>query len=192
MSEKESEGGRETIKDDQLIKKIRAGNKQALRLLIEKYKQHVFKVTYSVVHDEKEAEDLAQETFIKMMDALPSYKSQGFKTWLSRIALNKAIDFKRKKQRQKEDLTFFDKEATFQSPGESAEEQFIHQEREENVRKAIDNMPETLQAPVRYFHLQGLSYKEIAEKLEVEETTVKMRLYRARKWMKANWKEEEF
>src|SRR5699024_291022 len=86
------------------------GNNQALRILIERYKHHVFAVTMSVVHNEKDAEDLAQETFIKMIDALSTYQTQGFKTWISRIALHKAIDYKRKKQRQKEDLTFFDQE----------------------------------------------------------------------------------
>ncbi len=144
-----------------------------------------------MVHDEKLAEDLAQETFIKMIDALDSYQSQGFKTWLSRIALNKAIDYKRKKQRQKEDLIFFEQDFHL-SKGESVEEEYIGKERVKNVHNSIKKMPEKLRDTVSCYYFEGLSYSEIAEKLAIEEKTVEMRLYRARKWMKANWKEEDF
>ncbi|GAE91435.1 hypothetical protein JCM21714_384 [Gracilibacillus boraciitolerans JCM 21714] len=75
-------GGESAIYDEQLIKMIKSGNNQALRILIERYKHHVFKVTLSVVHNQQDAEDLAQETFIKMIDALSTYQSQGFKTLL--------------------------------------------------------------------------------------------------------------
>nr|WP_268235081.1 sigma-70 family RNA polymerase sigma factor [Pontibacillus salipaludis] len=187
MDEERREGSR--IQDERLIEKIKAGHQQALRLLIERYKGHVFKVTYSVVRDEKEAEDLAQETFIKMMDALPSYQSQGFKTWLSRIAMNKAIDYKRKKARQKEDLAF----ETFEYERmQSAEEEWLEHEKVVAVSHSIGLLPANYQGVVQAYYIEGKSYSEIAREQALEEKTVEMRLYRARKWMKRNWKEDEF
>ncbi|WP_272953899.1 RNA polymerase sigma factor [Gracilibacillus saliphilus] len=173
------------------MKKIRAGNQHAIRLLIERYKHHVFKVTYSVVHDEKIAEDLAQETFIKMIDALSSYQHKGFKTWISRIALHKAIDYKRKKTRQKEELETFE-EFEPVSMQTDPDEQIISKDTLNKVHQYVNNMPEKFQIVVKAYYFEELSYKQIAQKLGVEETNVKMRLYRARKWMKENWKEEDF
>jgi len=147
-------------------------------------------VTYSVVRDEKEAEDITQETFMKMMDALPSYKSQGFKTWLSRIAFNKAIDAKRKKQRQKE-IVGYDGQEDDQT-SESAEYEWLHQEKVTSVANSIEQLPETFQEVVKGYYIQGKSYQEISLELQIEEKTVEMRLYRARKWMKKHWEEDEF
>ncbi|MDL4842275.1 sigma-70 family RNA polymerase sigma factor [Aquibacillus sp. LR5S19] len=172
------------------MRKIITGNDQALRILIERYKHHVFKITYSVVHDQQEAEDLAQDTFIKMVDALPSYQFQGFKTWLSRIALHKAIDFKRKKARRREELTIAEHEFHL-SIGESSEDVLLKKEKVDLIRQSVQQMPEKLQLTVKCFYLEGLSYTQIAERLEIEEKTVEMRLYRARKWLKSKWKEED-
>lgn len=181
--------GERIIHEDRLIDKVREGNQQALRILIERYKDHVFKVIYSVVRDEKEAEDITQETFIKMIDALPSYQSQGFKTWLGRIAFHKAIDAKRKKQRQKEVIGY--EEETNQM-SYSAEQEWFHQEKKTYVTRSVDLLPDTYQGVVKAYYIQGKSYQTIAMEFDIEEKTVEMRLYRARKWMKKNWKEGEF
>ncbi|MGP4041240.1 RNA polymerase sigma factor [Gracilibacillus sp. D59] len=173
------------------MRKIKAGNQHAIRLLIERYKHVVFKVIYSVVHDEKTAEDLAQETFIKMIDALSSYQHKGFKTWISRIALHKAIDHKRKKTRQKEELETFE-EFEPKSLEIDPDEQIIKKDKLNKVRQQINLMPEKLRMVVKAYYFEELSYKQIAQELNIEETTVKMRLYRARNWMKENWKEEDF
>ncbi|SFL86585.1 RNA polymerase sigma factor, sigma-70 family [Gracilibacillus orientalis] len=184
-------GGGSIIQDEQLIRKIKVGNQHAIRLLIERYKHHVFKVIYSVVHDEKIAEDLAQETFIKMIDALTSYQYKGFKTWISRIALHKAIDYKRKITRHKEDLETFE-EFEPASTEIHPDEQIISKDKSNKIQQQINLMPEKFRIVVKAYYFQELSYKQIAQELNIEETTVKMRLYRARKWMKENWKEEDF
>ncbi|UFU00003.1 RNA polymerase sigma factor [Radiobacillus kanasensis] len=188
---KQKERGERIIHEERLIKKILAGNQQAMRVLIETYRQHVFNITYSVLRDPQEAEDIAQETFIKLMDALPTYQFQGFKTWLGKIALNKAIDYKRKKQRAKEDLIYSEKEFAIPTMG-STEDQVVDHFIRRRVRDAIGELPETLRLAVWYYYIEDLSYQEISKKLSIEESTVKMRLYRARKWMKTNWKEEDF
>lgn len=62
------------------------------RWLVQEYGTYIYRVTYSVLHDAKEAEDAAQETFLQIYKSLPEYRSQGLKTWMTRIAVNKAID----------------------------------------------------------------------------------------------------
>ncbi|MFD1020775.1 RNA polymerase sigma factor [Thalassobacillus hwangdonensis] len=179
------------MQEELLIKHARSGNQQAIRVLVERYKHHVFKVAYGVVRDERLAEDLAQETFIKMMDALPGYRSEGFKTWLSRIALNKAIDHKRKEARRKEDLSDSTYEQTIHI-SESAEQEMLQKESIRNIRRHLDGIPKNFQGVVKAYYLDGKSYEEIAQTFDLAEKTVEMRLYRARKWMKHNWKEENF
>lgn len=88
---------------DELVEKVRAGNDHAFRILIETYKQTIYRTVYSVLRNQKDAEDVTQEVFIKIYTSLPQYKNQGFKTWITRIAVNHAIDLKRKRQRQKEE-----------------------------------------------------------------------------------------
>ncbi len=128
---------------------------------------------------------------MKMMDALPSYQSQGFKTWLSRIAFNTAIDSYRKKKRRKEELTTFEDRSEIFKPNESAEKVMLTKERLANIHHAIRNMPETFREVVYRYYIQEKSYMDIARELNLAEKTVEMRLYRARKWMRENWKEEE-
>ncbi|SDK17463.1 RNA polymerase sigma factor, sigma-70 family [Sediminibacillus albus] len=158
---------------------------------MERHKHQVFKIAMSVLHDEKAAEDAAQETFIKMVDSLPSYQFQGFKTWISRIALHKAIDARRKKQKERED--FSNAEQEYRNNNEiSTEEVVLRNEKKALVQRSIEELPEKLRYAVRYYYLEELSYTEIAKRLNLAEKTVEMRLYRARKWMKAHWKEGDF
>lgn len=157
--------------------------------MIEKYKHTVYQVIYNVIRDEKEAEDLSQETFIKMVDALPTYQQKGFKTWLSRIAFRTALDAKRKKQRQREELTEYESE---RDVVRSAEEEWLQREQSKAVTASIEEMPETYKGVVYAYYIEGKSYAVIASEQDLQEKTIEMRLYRARKWMKQHWKEDDF
>ena len=90
-----------TIDHDIKIRQAAAGDQEAFRSLVEEYKNLVYVLCYNVVQDHYEAENLTQETFLQVYRSLSRYEFKGFKTWLSRIAINKAIDQKRAKSRQK-------------------------------------------------------------------------------------------
>ena len=184
-----SERRESAIQEELLIEKIKQGHQQALRLIIETYKHSIYHVIYNVIRDEKEAEDLTQETFLKMVDALPSYERKGFKTWLSRIAFRTALDAKRKKQRQHEQLTDTEIPTDLMK---SAEDEWMQSERSKAVVNSITHMPSTFKGVVYAYYIEGKSYKTIAEEYQIAEKTIEMRLYRARKWMKDNWKEDDF
>ncbi|MFC7061905.1 RNA polymerase sigma factor [Halobacillus seohaensis] len=185
--------GREgrTIQDERLIKKVLAGNQQATRMLIERYKNHVFKVALSVLRDENHAEDVAQETFIKMLDALPSYKGPGFKTWLGRIAFRKAIDEQRKQKRRLENPLDNGFERTFLED-DRVEDRLLYREKIQRVRQGMEQLPENYKDVVRAYYIEEKSYREMAKEFQLAEKTIEMKLYRARKWMKNHWKEEDF
>ncbi|UOR13429.1 RNA polymerase sigma factor [Halobacillus amylolyticus] len=174
-----------------MIKKIVAGNQQAARVIIERYKAHVFKVAYSVIQDHNKAEDIAQETFLKMMDALPSYRGPGFKTWHSKIAFRKALDEQRKDKRRPEDPVSLDFDRA-PLDDESVEQQVVAKETEEKIQVAIEALPENYRGVVKAYYIDEQSYQEIGKHFDLAEKTVEMKLYRARKWMKKHWRREDF
>ncbi|MBA9085299.1 RNA polymerase sigma factor (sigma-70 family) [Fontibacillus solani] len=146
-----------------------------------------------MLRDEKEAEDAAQETFLQVYKSLPDYRSQGFKTWMTRIALNKAIDLKRKKDRRREeqwDPIDVDLQVIDEKP--EVVQGIIDIEQSEELRNKIAAMPPGHKIIVSSFYLKGKSYEEIASELNVTVKTVESKLYRARAWMREHWKEEEW
>ena len=83
--------------DQEIIRKILAGETREYRALVEKYKQFVFAITVKILNNEEEAEEAAQDAFIKGFQALRDFSGKSkFTTWLYRIAFNTAISYKRK------------------------------------------------------------------------------------------------
>ena len=184
-------GGRE-ISDQVLIQKVKSGNDHAFRLLVEKYRNDLFRTIYAVLRDQKEAEDAAQEVFIKIYTSLPQYEDQGFKTWITRIAVNHAIDVKRKRDRRQED-TLEKVEYDFQeSQSESVEAEIINKERRTLVRKKLNELPANYRNVIYDFYIAEKSYQQMAEEQNVGIKTIETKLYRARLWMKKHWKEDDF
>lgn len=161
---------------------------------MERYRQYVYQVVYSVLRHAKDAEDVTQECFIKAFYALPQYKYQGFKTWLTRIALNKAIDQSRKTVRHtahvEQTPETGEEKAALES--DEVEPQVLRRERSELVRRRIGEMPEGYRDVMTAYYLEDKTYQEIAKEYGVEPKSVEVKLYRAKKWFRKHWKEEEF
>ncbi|KOP71274.1 RNA polymerase sigma factor [Cytobacillus solani] len=184
-------GGRE-ISDQVLIQKVKSGNDHAFRLLVEKYRNDLFRTIFAVLRDQKEAEDAAQEVFLKIYTSLPQYEDQGFKTWITRIAVNHAIDVKRKRDRRQED-TLEIVEYDFQgSQSESVEAEIINKERRTLVHKKLNELPANYRHVIYDFYIAEKSYQQMAEEQNVGIKTIETKLYRARLWMKKHWKEDDF
>jgi RNA polymerase sigma factor (sigma-70 family) len=177
--------------DSEIVRQVLAGDKAAFRLLLERYRSYVYQVAFSVLKDPRYAEDAAQEAFVKLYYALPRYEHQGFKTWITRIALNQAIDVRRQLQRRKEEpLDWMAEEpVTAESQAESHAMRNLDAE---EMRLKLDSMPESYRQVVHAYYFEDLSYQEIAEKHSVAVKTVESQLYRARIWMRKHWKEDDF
>ncbi|HWJ78000.1 MAG TPA: sigma-70 family RNA polymerase sigma factor [Niallia sp.] len=175
-----------------MIEKVIAGNDHAFRILVEKYRNHLFRTVFSVLKDQKEAEDATQEVFIKIYTSLPKYENQGFKTWLTRIAINHAIDVKRKQKRRREDVVE-EMELQIESPeSNNVELEVIKRERQKLVQSRLKEVPENYRDVIYGFYIEEKSYQEIASEQNVQVKTIETKLYRARLWIKNHWKEEEF
>ncbi|WP_102272856.1 RNA polymerase sigma factor [Cytobacillus massiliigabonensis] len=184
-------GGRE-ISDQVLIQKVKSGNDHAFRLLVEKYRNDLFRTIFAVLRDQKEAEDAAQEVFLKIYTSLPQYEDQGFITWITRIAVNHAIDVKRKRDRRQEDTLEIVEYDFQESQSESVEAEIINKERRTLVRKKINELPANYRHVIYDFYIAEKSYQQMAEEQNVGIKTIEMKLYRARLWMKKHWKEDDF
>lgn len=185
------EEGRE-ISDTVLIGKILSGNDHAFRLLVEKYRNDVFRTIFAILRDKKEAEDAAQEVFIKIYTSLPSYENQGFKTWMTRIAVNHAIDVRRKQGRRREDVSEDVENDIFGQVKGSLETEIVLKERRELVREKLNELPDNYRDVIYGFYIAEKSYEQLALEQNVQIKTIETKLYRARHWMKRHWKEDDF
>lgn len=150
-----------------------------------------------MLRHEQDAQEAAHEVWIRLYYALPQYQYNGFKTWLSRIAVHKAIDWKRRKDRRKEELLDTQEPGGEQllslaTPSVDVEQALLDKERQTFLRNQIQQMPETYRSVVAAYYLQQRSYKDISNELGLEVKSVESRLYRAKQWMRKHWKEEDW
>lgn len=176
-----------------MIDRIRGGDRTAFRELVHHFSRHVYHVTYSVLHDEKEAEDAAQEVFVQVYVSLSQYRDEGFKTWLTRIAVRKAIDTKRKRNRRPAELMDplegWDQLLT---DDEDILATVLQKERTAEFAARIAALPQQHKEIITAFYIEGKSYEQMAKEMQVATKTIESRLYRARQWIRANWTEEEW
>ncbi|WP_435925338.1 RNA polymerase sigma factor [Paenibacillus sp. DYY-L-2] len=176
-----------------MIERMKQGDRASFREFVKQYGTFVFRAAYSVLHDEKEAEDAAQETFLQVYKSLPSYRGQGIKTWLSRIAINKAIDLKRRKDRRREEQWDpADIADAVPAVGDDFVQEMMEGERRNELREKISELPSGHRQVVTAFYLEGKSHEQIAGELEQTVKTVESKLYRARAWIREHWKKEEW
>ncbi|MEI6682225.1 MAG: sigma-70 family RNA polymerase sigma factor [Bacteroidota bacterium] len=164
------------ISDQELIGKYLAGYEPALEKLIRRHKTRVYAYILMVVKDKELAEDLFQDTFIKVINTFRSgqYKEEGkFIQWVMRIAHNLIIDYFRKAKRipiveNNDDYDIFDK---VRIPVESVEEQLITEQIHRDVKKLIDYLPSEQKEVLVMRHYGDMSFKDIAEVTNVSINT---------------------
>lgn len=185
------ERGRE-MNEQLLIQKIIEGNDHAFRILVEKYNSELFRVIYAILRNQKDAEDAVQEVFIKVYHSLPNYKDQGFQSWIKRIAVNHAIDMKRKQKRRQEEVMESPELSTEIGSREGIEWEVIRREKVKLVQKRLNELPKNYRDVIYDFYILEKSYKQIAEERKEQVKTIETKIYRARQWMKKHWKEDDF
>jgi RNA polymerase sigma-70 factor (ECF subfamily) len=167
--------------DEVLITLFQNGERDAFRVLVQRYQARVKNLIYSIFHDVEAVDDLAQEVFIKAYEALPQFRFQSsFFTWLYRIAVNKARDeLRRRKIRRILSLQALLESGDHELGSRLAIEP-RDDETQELITSALGLLPEKFRVAVVLKEIEGLSYEEIAEVLQCEVGTVKSRLFRAR------------
>ena len=173
--------------DQQLVRRVQAGDKAAFNLLVRKYQHRVLKLVSRFVNDAAEAEDVAQEAFIKAYRALASFRGDSaFYTWLYRIAINTAKNALVSNRRRPVDFDLdlqdpdqYDRHARLKD-SDTPEGVLLTEEIREVVERAMEQLPEDLRTAIVLRELEGLSYEEIAEAMDCPVGTVRSRIFRAR------------
>lgn len=170
------------------MEQIVAGDKDKFRILVDKYQTYIYQLAYSILRHEKDAEDAAQEAFVQIYLSLPRYRSQGFKTWISRIAINKAIDYGRKKQALARKLTAATEQAHVIRPSCSDAEAHLAKlaEREE-IEEMLSGMPASYRDVLKAYYLDDKPAQEIAAEQGISVNNVQTRLTRAKQWVRNKW-----
>lgn len=177
--------------DQQIIALAQEGAESAYRELIRRYQRPVFSLIYRMVRDRELAEDLAQETFIKVLNAIDTYRPEHkFSSWIFKIANNAAIDHLRRKELDTlslegapDALTTERQEATalqISSKGESPLDELEARELGGQIEAAISRLRPEYRACIIMRHVEGRPYEEIAQALELPLGTVKTYIHRAR------------
>ena len=175
------------LADQQIIEEVLKGNKNAFSLLVSKYQYRVLSIVGRFVHEHADCEDVAQQTFIKAYEALPTFRGESaFYTWLYTIAQNCAKSFVNSKVQQVVSVDAADPEVEIYDGSErlhdieSPEDLLSSEELQRMLMQALDQMPADLRQALVLCELEGLCYDEIARRMGCPVGTVKSRISRAR------------
>jgi RNA polymerase sigma-70 factor (ECF subfamily) len=174
--------------DLSLVRRVQGGDKGAFDALVLKYQHKVTKLVMRYVRNPAEAEDIAQEAFIKAYRALPQFRGDSaFYTWLYRIAINTAKNAVVSRDRSPidYDLDMQNSDESYELQGrmknaETPEGLVLTDEIRTIVNEAMDALPEDLRTAIVLRELEGLSYEEISASMDCPVGTVRSRIFRAR------------
>ncbi|ACS98800.1 RNA polymerase sigma factor [Paenibacillus sp. JDR-2] len=184
------------IQDEQWITAIKNGGPAAFQTFVDEYGPYIYRTVFAVIRSPHDAEDVTQEALLQIYRSLPEFRMDGFKTWITRIAVNKAIDWKRSRMRKPEELvdslTGLEAEGMMAGRGPAVEAAVIDREEQRQVREQVEQLPDNYREVVTAYYMENKSYEEIAVQTGLEKKSVESRLYRARNWIKRHWRKEDF
>ncbi|MEP6902307.1 MAG: sigma-70 family RNA polymerase sigma factor [Actinomycetota bacterium] len=177
--------------ESEFIEKLKTGDADAFDTLANRYASDIYGLVYRLTQDAEEASDLTQETFLSALKAIKKFRGEAdLKTWLFRIAINESRNrFRWWKRRRRDqtislDVTIADSNTplseTFSSKALNPEETALRGERAKILRDALNALTDIFREAVVLCDIEGLSYEEIAQTLEVNIGTVKSRIARGR------------
>ncbi len=179
--------------DLELVRRAQQGDEAAFRKLVERHQRRAFAIALSLVRHEQDARDIVQDAFLRVHKSLPSFQgSSSFFTWLYRIVTNLAIDLVRRPGRMVDELE--EERQRTSNPGhEQLDPMWVaridgadpvdvlrRKELADRMRVAIDALPPYHKAVILMREVEGLSYEEMAEAMQVSKGTIMSRLFHAR------------
>lgn len=177
--------------DKKLVKKTKAGDKQAFTELVNLYKDKIFNLSYRMLGNTHEAEDISQDTFLKVFTNIEKYDEQyKFSTWIYRIATNLCIDRIRKKKadfsldnnwNEEDGMDWYSR---LSNENMTPEEEVIINERDQKIQKAILELPPKYRVIMNLRYMEELSIQEISDVVNLSISTVKTRLHRGREHLR--------
>ena len=177
----------ETDLDQELVRRVQRGDGAAFDVLVRRYQHRIVALIGRYVSDWSECQDVAQETFIRAYRALPNFRGDSqFYTWLHRIAVNTAKNYLVAQNRRPPtddvdaaDAEQYDAGSRLRETA-TPEHELLRQEIELTVMRAVEALPEELRMAISLREVEGLSYEEIAARMDCPIGTVRSRIFRAR------------
>lgn len=170
-----------------IIQDVKKGDQQAFAELVELYKDKVYQISYRMVGNVHEAQDIAQEAFLRAYMNIETYDvDRKFSTWLFRIVTNLSIDRLRKKKpdyymdQEVEGTTGLTLSSQIAATDELPEDQVITYELQDWIQGEILNLPSKYRSAIILKYIEDLSLKEISDVLDLPIATVKTRIHRGR------------
>ncbi|MCB1553090.1 MAG: RNA polymerase sigma factor RpoE [Xanthomonadales bacterium] len=173
--------------DQALVLRVQGGDKKAFDLLVGRYQHRIVSVISRYVHDWSDAQDVAQDTFIRAYRAMGNFRGDSqFYTWLYKIAINTAKNWLVAQGRRPPsddidvaDAVQFDNGARLRDT-DTPEQELMRREIEQTVAAVVEALPEELRMAITLREVDGLSYDEISETMNCPIGTVRSRIFRAR------------
>jgi RNA polymerase sigma-70 factor, ECF subfamily len=170
------------LPDDRLVELARQKDRAAFEALMRRHNRRLFRVARSVLRDGAAAEDAVQEAYLRAYTKLDTYRPEGkFGAWLTRIALNEALMIRRRSPAQPVAL-----EDEMASDAPTADQFVEAAHARELLEHALDSLPENFRMVFVLRVVEGLDVRETAESLEINPTTVRTRLFRAHRQLRAD------
>ena len=171
----------EGLADEEVVRRVRAGERALFELLMRRYNQRVYRAVRSLLRDEGEAEDAMQQAWLAAYSHLDQFAgASAFSTWLTRIALNEALARVRQRARVEVVANVPEEGAAGMRSVVDPEKRTADRELAHLVEEAVDGLPEMYRTVFVLRELEGLSTAEAASCLGISEELVKVRLHRAR------------
>ncbi|MFT4581786.1 MAG: RNA polymerase sigma-70 factor (ECF subfamily) [Gammaproteobacteria bacterium] len=173
--------------DKELVQRIQRGDKKSFDLLVLKYQNRIIKLVSRYVRDQSDAQDIAQEAFLKAYRALPNFRGDSaFYTWLYRIAINTAKNYVVSLSRRPAEARIENSDGEqmliedLQQDVATPENILLADEIKRTIVDAMNELPEDLRVAITLREVDGLSYEEIADAMDCPIGTVRSRIFRAR------------
>ncbi len=171
-----------TINEHILITKIIAGDTKAFTILVNRYKDLVFTLALRMLKHREEAEEVAQDTFVKVFKSLEKFKGDSkFSTWIYKVTYNTCLDRIKRNKRQFKEVAideFTEKDIkTIDDTLATLEKN----EQEQKIQECLQLLPSEDSFLLTLYYFEGLSLDEISKIVEIEPNTIKVRLFRSRK-----------
>ena len=166
--------------DEDLMRKIARSDARAFQELLRRYEKRVFALAWRLCSDRNEAEDLTQETFLKIWRNAGGWKPEAkLETWIYRVLYNQFIDNRRRVKGQTEELS-----EDIRSDAASPEQALIQKRTAQDVAEALNSLPARQKEALILCYYQGMKAKDAAETLSVSQSALEALLFRARQTLK--------
>ena len=172
------------MNEAELIKKLIAGEEKAFGFLIDNHKQNIFRTCIGFLHNKDDAEDLTQEVFIEVFRSVKFFKQNSIlATWMYRIAVNKSLNYLKRKKNQGGFIVSIQQALGIKqipSTSENPEQKVLAKEKKTLLELVLERLPENQTIAFTLAKYDDLSYKEIAEVMELSASSVESLIFRAR------------